>query len=215
MGKIDSMTIPLDRYIDGFRNNFAIGRDALLKAAQNYAQALLRHPTLAAERFAQEFPGVSQRTWDILERIGNGDLNVNAFYLPYVTARRIAHIPADLQARLFADSVKGVKVVSASTGKTKTIPIQTMSDAQAQLVFDIKAGRVRTEAEQKKIIASQNASILRSESVKRGRPPKYEVRGSVCIIGGIEIGRETLRKILAEMDAAKSGGTNERMDGIG
>lgn len=196
----EKMMRNLDEYVDGFRNSMNIGADAILRAAKCYSDALLRHPTLAPERFSTEFPGVSQRTWDILERIGNGDLNVNAFFLPYTTARRIAHISKEKQDRIFSDGVKGFYVVSPSTMKAKIIPLQALSDAQARLVLDTSTGRVRSVEEQKKIIERQTKAVIRSGMP--GRPVKYEIKGHVCVIGGVEVGIGTLRKIIKEMEKA-------------
>lgn len=200
-GTDSKLIVPIETYITGFRENFSAGVKSIAAAAKCYADALFRHPALAQERFAREFPGVSEKTWMLLEKIGNGDLNANAFLLPYHTAERLAHVPIAKQDAMFKSSNKGFQVVSKTTGRVSVVQLQQLSAEQANRLFDIEKGCVRSAEEQRKLLKGRNAECSAALGAKDGEPARYRILGNVCFINGIEVGRETLRKILAEMDA--------------
>ena len=195
----DRMVSRIEDYIEGFRKNLAMGTAAIKEAARNYAEALRRHPTTAPERFEREFPGVSAESWEMLERIGNGDLNENAFFLPYTTAKKLMHIPAERQRKIFDKAAKGFEIVSPATGKTRIVPLQALSPSQATLLIDMEGGKIRSVSEQKTRLREMNERAI--AGAKSAPKVRYRIVGNVCIINGIEVGRETLRNILAEMDA--------------
>ena len=195
----DRAVVPVEDYIEGFRKNLAMGVAAIKEAARNYAEALRRHPTTAPERFEREFPGVSAESWEMLERIGNGDLNENAFFLPYATAKKLMHIPVERQKRIFDKAAKGFEVVSPMTGKTRVVPLQALSPSQASLLIDMEGGKVRSVEEQRERIREMNEQSV--AGAQAGNRVRYRIVGNVCIINGVEVGRETLKNILAEMDA--------------
>ena len=196
----EALIMRVEDFIEAFRENFAIGMASVAKAAKNYADALLRHPSVAKGAFREAFPGVSEDTWGILEKIGMGDLQPQAFYLPRRTVARLTHIPVEKQKRIFEIGERGFKVVSPATMKTTIVPLQGLSAMQASLVIDETNGSVRTEEEQKRIIRNQKR--FQKKAMRSRNEPDFEIVGSVCRIGGVEIGRETLRRILAEMDNA-------------
>lgn len=189
----------LNDYIVEFREDMNIGVAAIKRAAKTYAEALIKHPGLAASKFAVMFPTVSSSTWDVLERIGTGDLNENAFLLPYATVNKLARIPIKKQDAMFAKAGKGYEVVNPTTGKTRVIPISSLSTQQANILFDMTNGKIRSVDEQRKYLDERTTGLIRNANEK-GRPPKYQICGNVCIIAGVEIGKETLKRILSEMD---------------
>jgi hypothetical protein len=136
---------------------------------------------------------VTKQSWDLLERIGNGDLNENAFLLPYTTAKIVAHIPMEKQKAIFES--KGVKFYNPRTKTEKTVSLQELSASQASLVIDVENGKIRSVEEQKQAVHGDCFVDARAS-----RKAPYVIQGAICIINGVSFGKETIRKILNEME---------------
>lgn len=184
-------------YVVEFGHEFGMGIDAIRRAGKIYADAIIRHPSTAMQKFQETYPAISPQTWETLERIGNGDLNPNAMLLSSSVASKVARIPIKNQDKMFAENTKGFMVVNPSTLKPRLVPIASLSTSQANLLIDEERGRVRTVDEQLQIIKDK----AKEDRDERGKPRvKYLILGNTVRIGNIEIGKETLRKILREMD---------------
>lgn len=197
--KNDKMIIALDEYVEGFKTKMSLGLNAIAEAAKCYADALMRHPTLAPERFRKEYPMLSESSWTMLERIGNGDLEPMAYFLPIQTARKISHLPIETQKQMLTVHGQGFECVSPYTSKAVTVPLAALSVAQSNILFDMERGKVRTVEEQRKIIAERNNTITAAVSTKK-KAVKYQIIGNVCIINGVEIGKGELKRILTAME---------------
>ena len=197
--KNKKMIISLDEYVEGFKAKMSLGLKAIAEAAKCYADALMRHPTLASERFRKEYPMLSESSWTMLERIGNGDLEPMAYFLPIQTARRISHLPIATQKEMLTVHGQGFECVSPYTSKVVTVPLAELSVAQSNILFDMENGKVRTIEEQRRIIAERNKTTTAAVTSKK-KSVKYQIIGNVCIINGVEIGKGELKRILAAME---------------
>ena len=196
----EKMTKSVNDYVVEFGHEFGMGIEAIKRAAKIYADALLKHPTTAQARFTETYPTISPFTWEILERIGNNDLDPHAMLLPYAVADKVAKIPMEKQERIFKDANKGFQVINPSTLRARTVPVAALSVRQASILIDEDAGRIRTIDEQKKIVEERNAAMGKPSKPGAKPPIKYQILGNVVRIYGIEIGKETLKKILREME---------------
>lgn len=195
--------VSINDYLVTFGEKMRLGIDAIRYAAKVYAQALLKFPTEAMTKFTQMYPDVSGSTWDLLERIGNGALHPRAILLPYTVADKISKIPIARQNKMFADNAKGFQVVSVATRKAHVVPIASITPSQASLLIDMENGKIRSVEEQIKLI--DNSMITdHPRNRMKGSKPHYQIIGNVVRIGGVEIGKETLRNILNELEERTS-----------
>lgn len=196
----DKLVMTVDDYIKSFSEHMRIGMQAIAQAAKAYAAAVMRHPTTAPKAFRTRFPSVSSNTWDVLGWIGNGDLNPEAYRLPFNIARKIKAIPCDRQATIFAEGTRGFHVLNPTTLRESVVTTGELSAAQATLLIDTDNGRVRSVTEQRRVLESRPDYFRPRALKKRKSPPSYRICGTVLIVNGVEIGREELRNILQEMD---------------
>ena len=199
----------LETYAEEFASTFRVGLEAIRKAAAIYAEAVLKYPSEGRAAFAERFPGVGPRTWELLERIGTNDLHPTALLLPYDTAKAVCRIPIERQNRMFAQGVKGFHVVNRSTLQPRIVALSRLTAPEAELLIDVEGGTVRTVAQQRKLIldrqkAAANETVVR-DPVSRVSV-SYRICGNVCIIGDCELSLGTLRGIVAEMEARQNAG---------
>ena len=198
----------VEDYAANFGAAFALGLVAVKKAASLYAEAVRKFPRDAPRVFNERYPGVTSRTWTILERIGNNDLHPNALLLPYETARIIGHIPMERQERMFGEGVKGFNVVNRTTLVPHVVPISSLTLPEAEILIDREKGKVRTVAQQRKLILSRRKKE-QGETVKDAltrQTVAYRICGNVCIVGQYELSLGTLKGIVGEMEARQNKG---------
>lgn len=188
----------INDYVVEFGHKLGMGLDAIKEAGKIYATALLKHPSTAAVRFAETYPTISAHTWDMLERIGNGDVHPGALLLSNNVAIKVSRLPVQKQNRIFEQASKGFKVVNPTTMRSRTIPLSSLSVSQASILIDEDEGKIRSEKEQREILKNRN--IITRENPGRERLPKYRIVGNVCYIAGVEVGYATLKRIIAEME---------------
>lgn len=186
-----------------FKTSMQRGMDAIKEAASIYVDALLRHPTLARARFYKECPTISKKAWELLEAIGYGDLNPAAFLLPNGTADKIRHLPIESQNSILGKTGE-YKVVNPFTKKVECVPIQRLTSTQADLLFDIERGRVRSESEQRRLLEMKQKNNRKQYGRAENVP--YKIIGNVVVINGIELGRNMLERILLEMKGSSAKG---------
>ena len=200
--KTESVAGPqLEDSVIKFKTSMQRGLDAIKEAASIYVDALLRHPALARARFRKECPTISKKAWELLEAIGYGDLNPAAFLLPNGTADKIRHLPIESQNSILGNTGE-YKVVNPFTKKIECVPIQRLTTTQAELLFDIERGRVRSESEQRCLLELKQKNNRKKISSTESVP--YKIIGNVVVINGIELGRNMLMRILSEMDKGKT-----------
>lgn len=192
---------PLEEYASEFGASFSAGLKAVQDAAKLYAEALRRYPSKAAGYFRARYPGVTEPTWDILLRIGNGDLHPTAIYLKYAIAKRVSRIPIAKQEAMFSESVKGFKVVDPITNRLKVVAIANLSLKEADLLIDEQRGCVRSVEEQRRVIESEREANGTMAFGAKGMCAPFKVVGSVLIVANVELGLETLRKIVGEIES--------------
>jgi len=194
----------VDEYAQRFGVQFKIGTDGIKAAADIYAEAVWKYPDEARSVFASAYPGIGRNSWDLLERICNGDLNPNAMLLPCVVAKRVSKMPIEVQDRIFDKCAHGCEVVSRTNFQPRIVPITSLSMKASELLIDEDKGRVRTVREQRRLLLEQ----------QRGQPKvdpdshdmiNYKIKGNVVRIGTVEVGLTTLRKIVAEMERRLKG----------
>lgn len=193
--------VQLSECVARFKSSMERGMEAIKEAASAYVDALMRHPTLARERFRKDFPGISIQAWRTLESIGVGDLNPAAFILPTSTVKLLRHIPIDKQNAMFAQG-NTFKVVNPYTKRAECVPLNAMTNTQVEVLIDVERGCVRSEEAQREMIDSRQEEARRR--AKRETVPPYRVVGRVAIINGVEISRGVLERILREIDKKQS-----------
>lgn len=195
------LTKPLEEYATEFGARFSAGLNAIRDAARLYAEAMRRYPSRAAGCFRARYPGVTEPTWDVLLRIGNGDLHPTAIYLKYAIAKRVSRIPIAKQEKMFAASVKGFDVVDPATNRVKVVPLAELSRKDAELLIDEGAGRIRSVEEQRRIVAAEREANGSVAVGPHGASVPYRIVGSVLIVANVELGLETLRNIVGEIES--------------
>ena len=201
---IDKLTRrTLEQYAEEFGVKFTAGIAAIREAGRLYAEALRKYPTKATAYFNERYPGVGAHTWEILGRIGNGDLNPSAIYLSYEVAKRVSRLPIEKQDKMFATGVKGFRVVDPVTNRFTIVPLTAMRPKEAALLIDETRGCVRTVEEQRAVIEQgRKADAGRMIVDKRTKSPvPYAILGGIVRIGKVELGLETLRNIVAEVES--------------
>ena len=191
----------LDDLVIKFKTSMLKGMEAIKEAATIYVDALLKHPTLARARFYKECPTISKKAWELLEAIGYGDLNPAAFLLPNGTADKIRHLPIETQNSIL-ETTGEFKVVNPFTKKVEYVPIQRLTTTQAELLFDIERGRVRSESEQRHLLDLKQKDNRKKNASAESVP--YRIIGNVVVINGVELGRNMLERILLEMSSFSS-----------
>lgn len=199
----DKLTMTVSDYVTEFGSKMRVGMQAIAEAAKVYADALRRHPTTAPGAFKAAYPDVAKNTWEMLEWIGNGDLNPNAYRLPHNVAQKVKRIPIAQQNAIFETGVKGFQVINTVTMHPSVVQLGALSSSQATLLIDADKGKIRSVSEQRKVIEARPDYFRPkrggNEKYKKQKA-KYRICGAVVIINGVEIGREELRNILNEMD---------------
>lgn len=191
----DKMVISVDDYVKRFTERFTAGVAAIAEAARTYAEAFMRHPSTADAAFRKAYPNVRTETWEALKRIGNGDLVPDALLLPAKVREKLTAIPIAKQERMFNGGV--FKAVTPGTLKTVEVGLASMTVAQADVVFDMKKGVVRSEEEQMRLLkhTQRKPKVGIEASI-----PDYEIVGATVRIRGVTLGIGEVRHILAQME---------------
>ena len=189
----------VDEYVIRFGKQMNIGVGGISAAGATYVEAIWKHPEEARSAFATAYPGLGRNSWDLLERIGNGDLNPNAMLLPYVVAKRVSKMPIEVQDRIFDKCANGCEVVSRTTFQPRIVPITSLSMRASELLIDEDKGRVRTVREQRRLLLEQQKGQPKVDPDSKDMI-NYKIKGNVVRIGTVEVGLKTLKKIVAEME---------------
>ena len=189
----------VDEYAQRFGAQFKVGTEGIKAAADIYVEAIWKYPDEARSVFATAYPGLGRNSWDLLERIGNGDLNPNAMLLPYVVAKRVSKMPIEVQDRIFDRCANGCEVVSRTTFQPRIVPITSPSMKASELLIDEDKGRVRSVREQRRLLLAQQKGQPKVDPDSKDLI-NYRIKGNVVRIGTVEVGLATLRKIVAEME---------------
>ena len=189
----------VDEYAQRFGAQFMVGTEGIKAAADIYVEAIWKYPDEARSVFASAFPGLGRNSWDLLERIGNGDLNPSAMLLPYVVAKRVSKMPIEVQNRIFDKCANGCEVVSRTTFQPRIVPITSLSMKASELLIDEDKGRVRSVREQRRLLLEQQKGQPKVDPDSKDMI-NYKIKGNVVRIGTVEVGLATLRKIVAEME---------------
>ena len=190
----------VEDYANHFGVKMRLGVEAVKEAAETYVEAVWKFPKVAQETFARQFPGVGPHTWDLLQRIGNGDLHPKAMLLPYEVARRMSAMPMENQDAIFAEGVDGFQVVSRFNLEPRLIPLTSLSQRAAEIVIDDEHGRVRTIEEQKRLIIRNRKGSLAVDPATHNKI-NYTIIGSSVRIGNVEIGLKMLKRLVSEIEA--------------
>lgn len=183
-----------------FGAKFKSGVEAIREAAVIYTKALNEFGNEARRVFTERYPGVGFHTWAVLEKIGDGKLNPNTLLLPYRCAERFERMPIAVQDRIFNSGTNGFKVVSPVTLETRIVPITALTMKASEVLVDEKAGRVRTVEEQRKFLLDRRTAAVDAATRRETRP--YAVFGRFVRIGALEFDLATMKRIVAEMEAA-------------
>ena len=182
-----------------FGVKFRAGVAAIREGAEIYTKALNKYGEEARRIFTERYPGVGFRTWQVLERIGDGKLNPNALMLPYRAAERFERMPIAVQDRIFDSGTNGFNVVSPITLQPRILPVTSLTVSAAEVLIDEKKGRVRTVEEQRKFLVERTKKTV-------GTPERakmlYTVFNGYVRIGSAELDLATMKRIVAEMEAA-------------
>ena len=197
--KTDTLVRTVDEYAQRFGAQFKVGTEGIKAAADIYVEAIWKYPDEARSVFATAYPGLGRNSWDLLERIGNGDLNPNAMLLPYVVAKRVSKMPIEVQDRIFDRCANGCEVVSRTTFQPRIVPITSLSMKASELLIDEDKGRVRSVREQRRLLLAQQKGQPKVDPDSKDLI-NYKIKGNVVRIGTVEVGLATLRKIVAEME---------------
>ncbi len=204
MNKTTNVTVrTIEDYSNAFGEKFKAGVAAIKEAAEIYAEAMREYPKEARVTFMERYPGVGQRTWYLLERIGNGHLNPNVMLLPYDAAKRIGTMPIEIQDRIFNSGTNGFKVVSRTSLEPHILPVTALTAKAADVLIDTKEGRIRTVEEQRRYIdEKRRAENPVGIPVTVERKP-YAIVGDKVRIGGVQFDLWQLKAIVRELEGAK------------
>ena len=186
-------------YANRFGAKFRAGVAAIREAAEIYTKALNEYGEEARRVFTERYPGVGFRTWQVLERIGDGKLNPNALMLPYRAAERFERMPIAVQDRIFDSGTNGFNVVSPITLQPRILPVTSLTVSAAEVLIDEKKGRVRTVEEQRKFLVERTK---RTAGTSERAKMLYTVCNGYVRIGSAELDLATMKRIVAEMEAA-------------
>lgn len=191
MTKVDSVEKAELRLVqDGmtkFRGYLGDSVKAVLMAARQYASDITRFPKSAPRLYKEGFPYVTERSWELLRRIGVGDLVPTAFFVDRdTTINAVSRVKRDLQAVLLGDDGRNAVPQRLWDGKREVSKlVSEMSATEVQRLLDTQAGKVRSITEQKAY--SPTKTVEPSVIVPAGTP--YVIVGrSVIFRKHCEIG---------------------------
>lgn len=190
----------VDDYVQRFGERFSAGLNAIAEAGRIYAEALRKHPTLAQEQFRQKYPTVSDRTWNMLRAIGNGDLNPGAMILLPSVADKVKKLPREQQDVLFRESSSGVWVMNPRNYKFENVDLANMTSGQLSIALDEAKGKLRNEREQREFVSKMVHNCRRENKGRAKTPPVYKILGRTLMVGNVEIGIAELKSIIAQME---------------
>lgn len=152
---------------------------AILMAARQYVSDITRFPNSAPQLYKDSFPYVTERSWNLLRRIGVGDLVPTAFFIDRdTTINAVSRVKHDLQAVLIGDDGRQAVPQRLWDGKKEVSKlVSEMSATEVQRLLDTQTGKVRTIAEQKAYVPMK--SVEPNVSVPAGTP--YVVVGKSVI----------------------------------
>ena len=107
-----------------------------------------------------------------------------------------------------AEGVKGFNVVNRTTLVPHVVPISALTTPEAEILIDREKGKVRTVAQQRKLILARRKEALGetvTDNLTRQEIP-YRICGNVCVIGQHELSLGTLKGIVGEMEARQNRG---------
>lgn len=186
----------LNKRLDEFGKNFNASLDSLKKACEIYAETI-RMDFSTAVKFHERFEFISQVTWDKMNLVGNGVVDVQLLVLSDKIASKIAKLPADEQRRILEKpfTIHKARIIHDPHKKCSTIKdnkikklVKDMTDGEFARVFDPDM-KVRTKEDQIKLKLTKTVPI-----------PVYEVNGRLLQVNRkCVFTREQLVKIISDM----------------
>lgn len=195
--KKESLVTTVSDYVQQFSSHMNSGIESILKAAKTYAMALISHPNTAQAAFEDAYPSVSKEMWERLAKIGNGDVHPRAVLVSDSFARKIEKLSVKQQNAIFS-SAKGFEVYDVKRRKVEVVPFAKITTSMEKMIFDEKAGRIRTANEQKEYCDELN----RKNGVDEG--DRYVILGKVVKFKkNATFGIGELKAILAHLDGTE------------
>ena len=181
----------ISSYVRGFASHMSSAIEHIQQAAILYAEALNKFGDKAQASFENEYPHVTQNTWDKLRLIGNGEADAKIMLLSDKFAARITRLPIAVQHQtLNGDSFE---VVNPQTRKIERVNYGEIKPRHERILFDDELGKVRGIADQVKYIDDENRR-------KKTRPLPYTVETDALVVhSACRIGKVELEDILEEM----------------
>lgn len=173
----------------------ALGRalECIAEAAKQYYSDIQRFPLDAPKMYSEAFPQMSQKGWDLLRRIGSGDLVPGAYFLERAASVSvIGKLPYRTQQILLGDV--GVVETPQSIWDGRQIRskyVKDMSKKELLQLIDVAKSKIRTIDQQKNYIPVE---IIDEVTVESDAP--YRVVGKTLIVSKkCEIGLNELKEI--------------------
>lgn len=167
----DATQSAIQSAISRIQHLLEIAGDGIREAAAIYADRCAADPRFPA-RCRESAPWVSERTWGILESIGNGraDWRVASMVAPHW--RVLSRLPVAQQTEVLDHGVE-----FPHGADTVSLPISVLTSEQARIAF--AGGRLRTTAE---IANAIRSPVPASASRRTLRGEKWRVVGRTLVV---------------------------------
>ena len=192
-----AVTAMLAEGIKKFKKYLGDAVEAILKAGRQFAEDLERFPKDAPSAYKTAFPNVTDKSWELLRRIGNGDLVPTAFFIERdSTISLVSRLPYRTQVILLGDVDTPATPQNVWDGRREKVKlVKEMTRVEVQRLIDVGTCKIRPIAEQKHYCPVEIVEGVESEATA-----PYTVLGNVVKIKRkCEIGLNELARIAKKL----------------
>ena len=183
--------------IKKFKECIGNALESIAAAAKQFAGDIERFPQDAPKAYKEAFPDVTDKSWELLRRIGNRDLVPTAFFLERDSViSLVSRLPYKTQTLLLGDVDKPAIPQNVWDGKKeRTKLVKEMSRVEVQRLIDPSTCKIRSIAQQKEYCPVEIVECVLTEA-----SAPYAVIGNVLKIKRkCEIGINELSKIAKKL----------------
>lgn len=189
----------IEESIATFKKHLKNSLDSIVCAAKTYFNAVNKYPELAEEAYSSAFPHVSMISWELLRRIGAGDLAPTAFFIGNEkTVSIVGRLDINTQNVLLgtASTPPVPQKVVADSGIIITRTVEEMTSSQLRRLIDSEDGHIRSVEEQRKLITPCDV-----KPYTPGVNLPYKVyKNSVVFVRRCELGIKELKDLIAKVE---------------